>query len=77
MVLTDLRSQMLSLQRELTGSALGSNDDDPLAAVDTFLEARSELIGRIRNLQPEILLSPSATALTVVTHALMQLRPTS
>jgi len=73
MVLTDLRTQMLSLQRELTEHALRDAGGDPAAAVETFLVSRGEAIERVKSLQPEAQMAPSASALTVVTQALARL----
>ena len=77
MVLTDLRMELLSLQRSLTELALRSagKDSEGVEAVDAFLAAREETIRRVRALQPAAEISPSASALSVVTQALMRLRP--
>jgi glutamate dehydrogenase len=75
MVLTDLRTQMLSLQRELTEHALHEGGEDHIAAVDAFLELHRDAIERIATFQPEVLHNPTASALTVVTQALVRLRP--
>lgn len=75
MVLTDLRTEMLSLQRELTEHALHEGGEDHIAAVDAFLELHRDAIERVARYQPEVLLNPTASALTVVTQALVRLRP--
>ena len=75
MVLTDLRTQMLSLQRELTEHTLRDGGEDPIAAIQGFLEANRDTIELVGTLQPEALLSSSASALAVVSQALMRLRP--
>ncbi|HKK52362.1 MAG TPA: NAD-glutamate dehydrogenase domain-containing protein, partial [Myxococcota bacterium] len=75
MVLTDLRTEILSLQRALTEQALRDGPEDPEAAVEAFLASAEETIGRVRGLLPEAQMTPSATSLTVVVQALSRLRP--
>jgi glutamate dehydrogenase len=76
MVLTDLRTEMLLLQRELTEHVLRADGEDSIAAVAAFLEQHRDSIERIGTLQQEALLSPSSSARTVVAQALVRLRPT-
>jgi glutamate dehydrogenase len=77
MVLTDLRSELLGLQRGLTEFALRSDREgaDAVPAVDAFLAPREEAIRRVHVLQSAAEIAPSASALTVVTQALTRLRP--
>jgi glutamate dehydrogenase len=74
MVVQDLRTQMLSLQRELTEDALRDAEEDVAAAVEDLLTSRREAIERVRALQPEAEMSTSASAFTVVTQELVRLR---
>jgi len=74
MVVQDLRTQMLTLQRELTEDALRDADEDVAAAVEDLLTSRRDAIERVRALQPEAGMSTSASAFTVVTQELVRLR---
>ncbi len=74
-VLMDLRTELLALQRELTERSVAARPDDPLAAVDDFLRERSAIVERVRALIPETLATPTASALSVVTQTLLRLRP--
>ena len=74
MVLADLRTQLLDLQRELTLSVLGPAPPDPKAAADAFLADHAEAIARVEALQQPALTRASASALSVVTQALLRLR---
>jgi glutamate dehydrogenase len=77
MVLTDLRTELLTLQRGLTELALREMGvgTDPVAAVDAFVSSREEIIRRVHALQPAAEIAPSASALTVVAQAVERLRP--
>ncbi len=90
LVLMDLRTEVLSLQRVLAEQALrqngghGGHDEhgmdpatpgDPEAAVEAFLAAHEESLRRVHALLPEAQTTPSASALTVVVQALARLRP--
>jgi hypothetical protein len=74
MVLADLRTQLLDLQRELTTKVLAPGPADPKAAADAFLSDHAEAIARVEALQQPALSRASASALTVVTQALLRLR---
>lgn len=74
-MLTDLRTEMLALQRELTARAIASHPDDPMAGVDAFLNGQAMIVSRVRSLIPETPATPSASALAVVSQALTRLRP--
>ena len=76
-VLTDLRTGMLSLQRELTERAFAARPGDPLAAVDAFLDEHGATIERVHALAREARETPTASTLTVVTQTLMRLRATN
>ncbi len=73
-VLMDLRTGMLTLQRELTAQAVARQPGDALVAVDAFLAEHSATIARVRALEPETPAAPTASALAVVTQTLMRLR---
>jgi hypothetical protein len=70
----DLRTGMLTLQRELTAHAVAREPGDELAAVDVFLAEHAAIIERVRTLEPETPAAPTASALAVVTQTLMRLR---
>ena len=74
MVVADLRTQLLDLQRELTETVLAEKPADPVAATDAFLADHAERIARVEALQQPTLTRSSASALSVVTQALLQLR---
>ena len=74
MVVADLRTQLLDLQRELTESVLAEKPADPTAAADAFLADHAERIARVETLQQPTLARASASALSVVTQALLRLR---
>lgn len=74
MVLADLRTQLLDLQRELTARVLAGDPLDPKAAADAFLSDHAEAIARVEALQQPALSRASASALSVVTQALLRLR---
>ena len=76
MVVADLRTQLLDLQRELTESVLAEKPADPRAAADAFLSDHAERIARVETLQQPTLARASASALSVVTQALLRLRDT-
>jgi NAD-specific glutamate dehydrogenase len=73
-VLMDLRTGMLTLQRELTAYAVASRSGDALEAVDAFLADHAAIVERVRLLEPETPAAPTASALAVVTQTLMRLR---
>ncbi|HEX2485177.1 MAG TPA: NAD-glutamate dehydrogenase domain-containing protein, partial [Myxococcota bacterium] len=74
MVLADLRTQLLDLQRELTARVLAPGPADAKAAADAFLSDNAEAIARVEALQQPALARASASALSVVTQALLRLR---
>jgi hypothetical protein len=74
MVVADLRTQLLDLQRELTETVLADKPADPTAAADAFLADHAERIARVETLQQPTLARASASALSVVTQALLRLR---
>jgi len=76
-VLADLRIQLLALQRELTEAVLAPGPRDAKEAADAFLAAHAETIARVETLQQPALTRASASALAVVTQALMRLREPS
>ncbi len=73
-LLIDLRTEILSLQRDLTESAVAGQSGDALAAVDAFLREHEAAIERARALEPGARAARSASALAVVAQALMRLR---
>ncbi len=73
-VLMDLRTELLSLQRELTTQAVALCPDDPLAGVDHFVRDRAAIIARVKGLITENATNPTSSALSVVTQTLMRLR---
>ena len=74
MVIADLRTQLLDLQRQLTETVLAGKPADLRAATDAFLSEHAERIARVEALQQPALTRPSASALSVVTQALLRLR---
>jgi NAD-specific glutamate dehydrogenase len=74
MVIADLRTQLLDLQRQLTESVLADKPADPRAAADAFLSDHAERIARVEALQQPAISRASASALSVVTQALLRLR---
>jgi NAD-specific glutamate dehydrogenase len=76
MVIADLRTQLLDLQRRLTGAVLAEKPADPRAAADAFLADHAEAIARVEALQQPALSRATASALSVVTQALLRLRDT-
>jgi glutamate dehydrogenase len=74
MVIGDLRTQLLDLQRQLTERVLAEKPADPRAAADAFLSEHAERIARVEALQQPALSRASASALSVATQALMRLR---
>jgi glutamate dehydrogenase len=74
MVVSDLRTQLLDLQRELTETVLAEKPADPVAATDAFLSDHAERIARVEALQQPTLTRASASSLSVVTQALLRLR---
>jgi glutamate dehydrogenase len=74
MVVADLRTQLLDLQRELTETVLAEKPADPVAAADAFLSEHAERIARVEALQQPTLTRASASSLSVVTQALLRLR---
>ena len=73
-VLMDLRTEMLSLQRDLTRQAVALRPEEPLYAIDDFLLERASIVARVRALIPETASVPTASALAVVTQTLLRLR---
>ncbi len=73
-VLMDLRTEMLSLQRDMTAQAIARRPDEPIAAVDDFLREQSAVIDRAKALLSETVSNPTASSLTVVAQSLMRLR---
>jgi len=74
MVVADLRTQLLDLQRRLTERVLAEKPPDPRAAADAFLSEHAERIARVEALQQPAGSRASASALSVVTQALLRLR---
>jgi glutamate dehydrogenase len=74
MVIADLRTQLLDLQRQLTETVLADKPGDLRAATDAFLSEHAERIARVEALQQPALTRASASALSVVTQALLRLR---
>jgi hypothetical protein len=74
MVLADLRTDLLALQRELTESVVGEQPGDPGAAAEKFLAERTVVIDRVHGLQAAALPQPSPSAISVVTQTLLGLR---
>jgi glutamate dehydrogenase len=74
MVIADLRTQLLDLQRRLTQAVLAEKPADPRAAADVFLADHAEAIARVEALQQPALSRATASALSVVTQALLRLR---
>lgn len=73
-LLTDMRTELLALQRELVRAAVERAPGDPVAAVDAFLAARRSIIERAAGLVPERPADVSASALVVATQTLLRLR---
>jgi NAD-specific glutamate dehydrogenase len=73
-VLMDLRTELLALQRDLTREALAMRPEAPLVAVDDFLLSRASVVARVRALIAQTAPTPTASALAVVTQTLMRLR---
>ena len=76
-LLTDLRTELLALQRTLTRQAVANGVADPGAAVDAFLAERAPIVERVRSLVPEVVTGRSASALVVATQTLLRLRSAS
>jgi glutamate dehydrogenase len=74
MVLADLRTDLLALQRELTEFVVGEQPGDPAAAAEKFVAERALVIERVRSLQAAALAQPTPSAMTVVTQTLLGLR---
>jgi glutamate dehydrogenase len=74
MVIADLRTQLLDLQRQLTETVIAEKPTDPRAAADAFLSDHAERIARVEALQQPALSRTTASALSVVTQALLRLR---
>ena len=73
MVIADLRTQLLDLQRELTTTVLAPNPTDPKAAADAFLSDHAEASPASRRSSSPRLTRASASALSVVTQALLRM----
>ncbi len=77
-VLMDLRTEMLSLQRNLTNQALALRPEDPVRAVDDFLSQSASIIARVGTLisetTTETTTDPTASALAVVTQTLIRMQ---
>ncbi|MDH3687687.1 MAG: NAD-glutamate dehydrogenase, partial [Myxococcales bacterium] len=74
MVLADLRTDLLALQRELTEIVIREQPNDPAAAAETFLANRAVVIERVRGLQTAALPKPTTSAMAVVTQTLLGFR---
>jgi glutamate dehydrogenase len=74
MVLADLRTDLLALQRELTELVLAEKPSEPATAAEKFLGERTALIERVRDLQVAAGPQPSASAMAVITQTLLGLR---
>jgi glutamate dehydrogenase len=73
-VLMDLRTEVLSLQRDLTRHAVSRRPQEPLLAVDDFLLDHASVVARVRALINESTSTPTTSWLSVVTQTLMRLR---
>ena len=74
MVLADLRTDLLALQRELTEQVVREQPDDAAAAAEKFLADRAAIVERVRGLQAAALPQPTTSAMSVVTQTLLGLR---
>jgi len=70
MVLVDLRSELLDLQREITERVLARKSDDLMAAVDAFVAEHAAVLERVRGLQRRAAAAVSPSALAVITERL-------